>query len=87
MAETTDTGKKQRNKDWFAAGYRAGAAFADSEADYDELAAVHRAGGIPAGWDLYRAQILNRHLGEKGFDFQSYSAGFARACSELFTRL
>jgi hypothetical protein len=74
-------------KDWFDIGYREGAAFAGSEADYDELAAVHRAGGIPTGWDLYRAEILNRHLGEKSFDFQSYATGFARACSDLFKRL
>ncbi|MCF8051355.1 MAG: hypothetical protein K9L59_08980 [Desulfobacterales bacterium] len=69
---------------WFDTGYREGAAFARFEADYDELAAVHRAGGLPANWDLYRAEILNRHLGDKSFDFQSYSAGFARACSDLF---
>jgi hypothetical protein len=71
-------------KNWFDAGYREGAVFARFEADYDEVAAVHRAGRIPASWDLYRAEILNRHLGDKDFDFQSYAAGFARACSDLF---
>jgi len=73
-----------KSPNWFDTGYREGAAFARSEADYDELAAVHRAGELPANWDLYRAEILNRHLGDKGFDFQAYSAGFARACSDLF---
>jgi len=75
------------NQSCFAEGYRKGYAFARFEADYDELAAVYRAGGIPPGWDLYRAEILNRHLGDAAFDFQSYAAGFARACIEFFEKI
>ena len=71
----------------FAEGYRDGVVFAREEADYDELAAVYRANGIPAGWDLYRAEILNRHLGRKSFDFPSYEAGFARACIEIYVSI
>ena len=80
--------KEQKNKanaeTWFHRGYRKGEAFARHEADYDELAAVARAGAIPASWDLYRAETLNRHLGDASFDFQSYEAGFARACKKFF---
>ncbi|BBO70155.1 hypothetical protein DSCA_40850 [Desulfosarcina alkanivorans] len=72
---------------WFDRGYRTGTGFARHEADYDELAAVYRAGGIPANWDLYRAEILNRHLGDTGFDFKAYTAGFARACIDFFERI
>jgi hypothetical protein len=69
---------------WFAAGYEKGREFARCEADYDELAAIHRAKGIPPYWDLFRATILNTYLGTKDFDFDSYAAGFARACMEFF---
>ena len=75
------------DEDWFETGYRKGYEFARFEADYDELAAVYRAGKIPASWDLYRAEILNRHMGDKGFDFHSYEAGFARACIECFEKI
>jgi hypothetical protein len=71
---------------WFDRGYRKGYRFARNEADYDELAAVCRAGEIPSQWDLFRADILNRHLGDKRFDFKAYSAGFARACIELYEK-
>jgi hypothetical protein len=74
-------------ENWFDRGYRKGAGFARHEADYDELAAVYRAGGIPGNWDLYRAEILNRHIGDPGFDFQAYAAGFARACIEFFEKI
>ena len=70
--------------DWFQEGYRAGDAFARYEADYEELAAVYRAGTIPTGWDIYRAEIINRHLGIRGFDFQAFASGFARACIEFY---
>ena len=83
MTEKNETKKK----DWFDTGYREGTAFARLEADYDEVAAVHRAGAIPASWDLYRAEILNRFMGEKNFDFAAYSSGFARACSNFFDRI
>ncbi len=75
------------NQICFEKGYRKGYEFARFEADYDELAAVYRAGGIPASWDLYRAEILNRHMGDRGFDFQAYAAGFARACIEFFEKI
>lgn len=70
--------------DWYQKGYVKGYAFARNEADYDELAAVCRAGGIPRRWDLFRAQILFQHLTDKRFDFQAFAAGFARACVEFY---
>lgn len=72
---------------WFARGYQKGTRFARCEADYDELAAVYRAGALPAHWDLYRAEILNRHIKDRGFDFQAYAAGFARACIEFYEKI
>ena len=77
----------EKQVDWFEEGYRAGESFSRLEADYDELAAIYRAGTIPKGWDIYRAEILNRHLGIKGFDFQSYTSGFARACIEFYEKI
>jgi hypothetical protein len=82
---------KQKNtkagRTWYGRGYAKGSVFARHEADYDELAAIYRAGDIPANWDLYRAQVLNAHLNEKGFDFKAYAAGFARACIEFFEKI
>ncbi|MBW2070122.1 MAG: hypothetical protein JRI89_02600 [Deltaproteobacteria bacterium] len=75
------------NEKWFAAGYEKGLEFARYEADYDELAAIYRAGGIPKFWDIFRAEILNRHLGQKDFDFHSYTKGFAKACIEYFEKI
>ena len=75
------------NKKWYDAGYEEGSRFARYEADYDELAAVYRTKGIPTNWDIYRAEILNRHVGDKGFDFQAYAAGFARACIDFFEKI
>lgn len=69
---------------WFSRGYQKGSEFASHEADYDELAAISRSGSIPPNWDLYRAEILNRHMTVKGFDFEAYTAGFAQACIEFF---
>ena len=69
---------------WFNRGYQKGCEFARCEADYDELAAIYRSRSIPPNWDLYRAEILNRHMTERGFDFKAYTAGFARACMEFF---
>jgi len=74
-------------KNWFDLGYQKGSEFARCEADYDELAAVYRAGEIPVQWDLYRAHILNQHLQERGFDFKAYTAGFAQACIEAFEEI
>jgi hypothetical protein len=74
-------------KNWYARGYAKGLEFSRKEADYDELAAIYRAGAIPANWDLYRAQMLNAHLGEKGFDFKAYADGFAQACIEFYERI
>jgi len=75
------------NENWYRRGYEKGYRFARDEADYDELAAVYRAGGIPSGWDLYRAEILNQHLGCNGFNFQAYAAGFSHACKEFFEKI
>lgn len=72
---------------WFWEGYRRGMHFACQEADYEELATVYRAGTIPLGWDLYRAEILNYYLGVKGFDFHDYASGFAKACKEFYERI
>ena len=83
----TGQSDKKANDNSFERGYRKGVAFAGCEADYDELAAVARAKKIPANWDLYRAEILNRHLGDKTFDFKAYEAGFARACVEFFEKI
>jgi len=77
--------KKQRN--WFERGYRKGYEFAINEADYDELAAVYRAGGIPVSWDIFRAEILNEYLADTSFDFQAYAAGFEQACIEFFEKI
>lgn len=84
--ERTQKGKAV-NEVWYKRGYEKGFGFARNEADYDELAAVCRAGGIPPGWDLYRAEILNQHLGDKTFDFKAYANGFTRACVEFFERI
>lgn len=72
---------------WFLEGYRKGKHFAGHEADYEELAAVFRAGTIPIGWDLYRAEILNCYLGVKGFDFHAYVSGFTKACTEFYEKI
>jgi hypothetical protein len=82
------TPKEERyNQKWYDEGYEKGHRFARHEADYDELAAVYRAEGIPENWDIYRAEILNQHLGDKDFDFKAYAAGFARACIEFFEKI
>ena len=73
--------------DWFSRGYQRGSEFASHEADYDELAAIYRAGKIPVNWDLYRAEILNRHMGDNKFDFKAYSDGFAQACIKFFKNI
>ncbi|MEA3438002.1 MAG: hypothetical protein U9R43_16180 [Thermodesulfobacteriota bacterium] len=75
------------NKKWYNEGYEKGYLFARHEADYDELASVYRARGIPKNWDIYRAETLNKHLGNKDFDFQAYSVGFAQACIEFFEEI
>jgi hypothetical protein len=72
---------------WFERGYRKGFEFARHESDYDELAAVYRSRGIPTNWDIYRAEILNKHLDDTSFDFQAYNAGFAQACIEFFEKI
>jgi hypothetical protein len=79
--------EKGGHKYWFERGYKKGCEFARHEADYDELAAVYRAMGIPTNWDIYRAEILNEHLGDTSFDFQAYAAGFAQACIEFFEKI
>jgi len=76
----------EQNK-WDAKGYQDGCRFAFEEADYDDLAAIYRAGRIPANWDIFRAEILNTYVGFPSFDFQAYAAGFARACLKFFEKL
>jgi len=78
---------KKKHKNWFERGYKKGDEFARNEADYDELAAVYRAGGIPINWDIFRAEILNEHLKDTSFDFQAYAAGFEQACIEFFEKI
>jgi hypothetical protein len=84
MTEEMDAAYDEK---WFGKGYQKGSQFAQHEADYDELAAIYRAKGIPTFWDIFRAQILHEHLGERDFDFDSYTAGFARACIEFFEKI
>jgi hypothetical protein len=74
-------------QEWFGEGYRKGQAFAHYEADYDEIAAICRAKGIPTGWDIFRAEILNAYRGQKDFDFRSYEAGFTKACIEFYEKI
>ena len=73
--------------EWFCIGYTDGQRFARQEADYEELAAIVRADGIPADWDIFRAEILNRFLEKSSFDFPTYEAGFFRACREYFDKI
>lgn len=72
---------------WFSKGYENGCRFAREEADFEDLAAIHRAGGIPISWDIFRAELLQEHLEEKGFNFQEFAAGFAKACLEFFDQI
>jgi len=69
---------------WFLKGYQEGCQFAREEADFADLAAIRRAGRIPTSWDLFLAELMQKHFEEKGFDFQQYVAGFAKACIEFF---
>jgi hypothetical protein len=73
--------------EWFHIGYADGNRFAREEADYEELAAIVRARGIPSNWDIFRAETLNRYLGNPSFDFRTYEAGFSRACMEFFDKI
>ena len=82
-----DQQDRTHDKKWFAEGYEKGRRFARQEADYDELAAISRARGIPQNWDIFRAEIRNRYLGDRSFDFQAYAAGFAQACIEFFEKI
>jgi hypothetical protein len=75
------------NEKWFEKGYQEGRQFAQYEAEYDELASIYRSKGIPVNWDIFRAETLNRYLGDKTFDFASYAAGFAKACVEFFEKI
>ncbi|MBE9569548.1 MAG: hypothetical protein IMF11_02895 [Proteobacteria bacterium] len=82
-----DQQDRTHDKKWFAEGYEKGRQFARQEADYDELTAISRARGIPQNWDIFRAEILNRYLGDTSFDFQAYAAGFTRACIEFLEKI
>lgn len=76
----------QQNK-WYQLGYASGMEFAENEADYDELAAIARAGGIPAHWDIFRAEIVNQYLYDPLFDFKAYSTGFGSACADFYKNI
>ena len=75
------------NKKWFSEGYEKGRHFASQKFDYEELAAIYRAKGIPLNWDIFRAEILNRYLDEKDFHFRTYETGFTQACMEFFEKI
>ena len=77
----------QAEKKWYQEGYKNGSQFARAEADYDELALIARSRGVPANWDIFRAEILNTYRGDPSFDFQAYATGFVRACMEYFESL
>ena len=92
MAETDQTHNEKplasnEPDNWDVKGYQDGCRFAAEDADYDELAAIYRAGGIPDNWDIFRAEILNAYVGSSSFDFQAYAAGFARACIKFFEKI
>ena len=92
MAEPDQTHKEKPLEQtgpykWDEKGFQDGCRFAMEEADYDDLAVIHRTGGIPANWDIFRAEILNTYLGSPSFDFQTYTAGFARACLKYFEKI
>ena len=72
---------------WYDIGYTHGLSFAHEEADYENLAAIYREKAIPTHWDIFRAQILNRFLGDSSFDFPAYSKGFACSCTKIFKTL
>jgi hypothetical protein len=79
--------EKAASEKWDAKGYEEGRRFAAHDAEYDELAAIYRAKSIPGNWDIFRAEILNAHLGDKDFDFKSFEAGFTRACVEFYEKI
>jgi hypothetical protein len=72
---------------WYDLGYTHGFTFANEEADYEDLAAISREKAIPDHWDIFRAEILNRFLGESSFDFSAYSKGFGCSCTKFFKTL
>jgi len=87
VSQTSGGMSVERVKEWHTIGYEDGCRFIREEADYEELAAIVRARGIPEGWDIFRAEIVNKFLGQPSFDFQAYASGFARACTEFYEKL
>lgn len=87
--DRSDLNKKPEEIDdkWYQEGYEKGLKFAYEEAEYEDIAAIARARGIPVKWDLFRAEILNQYLKTPGFNFKSYAAGFSRACIELYEKI
>lgn len=83
--------KKSNQKDniqkWYDFGYTHGLTFAHEEADYEDLAAISREKAIPAHWDIFRAEILNKFLADSSFDFPTYSKGFGCSCEKIFKTL
>lgn len=87
MNANKNTAIKMEQNEWYKKGYQEGIRFVQEEADYDELAAIVRAKGIPVNWDIFRAEILNAHLDNPDFDFQAYEAGFSQACTEIYEKI
>ncbi|MCF8089349.1 MAG: hypothetical protein K9L23_14990 [Desulfotignum sp.] len=79
--------KNQLNQTWYDAGYAHGITFVHQEATYEDLAAIAREKAIPAHWDIFRAEVLNRFLTDPTFDFPAYSKGFGQACEQIFNSL
>jgi hypothetical protein len=79
--------KNRQNQKWYDAGYAHGITFAHNEATYEDLAAISREKAIPAHWDIFRAEVLNRFLTDPTFDFSAYSQGFGRSCEIFFNTL
>ena len=75
---------KVQNKKWYKQGYADGLEFVRNEAEYEDLAAIARAKGIPVNWDIFRAEIVNKYLNNPLFDFQAYSEGFSQVCIKFF---
>jgi hypothetical protein len=77
----------ENTQKWYDLGYAHGLTFAHEEADYEELAAISKEKAIPAHWDIFRAQTLNRFLEDSSFDFSTYSKGFGCSCEKIFKTL
>ena len=84
MKKNNSTDNTQK---WYDFGYAHGFIFANEEADYEDLAAIFREKAIPAHWDIFRAEILNKFLADPTFDFSAYSKGFGCSCEKVLKTL